>query len=302
VFNTIVDQQIDRFNEYLDSISPDELQKRSEEWQRKCDEDFAALKTALSHDSCYYCGHSLTHFSRKSPCFHWLLWKAKGLRKKYFPLLFATTSYHQVETYLRWVANSEAPIQNINDLVEEKSSTKFIETTIRYKNLEWSFSCSHGDRLGHKDKTMGRDPHYHFQMKIDSKVVINYNGLHIPFTEYDEFCFAVERGAFNRLKAAHTYGAGMQALFDNYSGEELVSLMRKATDEETATYNVSTILTADPWTTISGEQIAELAERRNRTGESFAKLARDIPNASVQAIISPGPGVPEIASRKKNRS
>ena len=42
--------------------------------------------------------------------------------------------------YLRWVANScSKPIQNINDLVVDKSPKKVIEETIRYKNLEWSF-------------------------------------------------------------------------------------------------------------------------------------------------------------------
>jgi hypothetical protein len=183
--------------------------------------------------------------------------------------LYEQKSFHQLEAYLRWVANCDKPFKNINDLVEEKSSTKFIEETIRYKNIEWSFSCSHGDRAGHKDKHEGRMPHYHFQMKVDGNVVINYNGFHIPFDDYDEFSFAVKADKFDRLKARHVQGAGMQSMFDHMSPEEIVDGMRYAENENDAELDVGIMIQADEGTTISGEDIADMLEERKRTGVSI---------------------------------
>jgi hypothetical protein len=35
-------------------------------------------------------------------------------------------------------------------MTEEGTGTKLFELTIRYKNLEWSISCSESDYLGHE--------------------------------------------------------------------------------------------------------------------------------------------------------
>ncbi len=40
---------------------------------------------------------------------------------------------------------------------------------------------------------------------------------------------------------------------------------------------------------------------RKRTGVSMAKLVQRLKNVKVQTFISSGPGVPEIAARKRNR-
>ncbi len=293
------DFEFKKFNEYLNSIPIDKLHAKNEKQTKKDEEDFQELRVALAQDKCNYCGNPLSHFSDKRPCFHWLL-KPEGFKKKNFPLLFRQKGFHQLEAYLRWVANCEKPMRNINDLVEEKSSSKIIEETIRYKNLEWSFSCSIGDRQGHKDSYEGKMPHYHFQMKVDGNVTINYSGFHIPFNDYDEFCFAVKDNKFDRLKSAYVCGAGMQTLFDHMSPEELVDNMRHA-EEEDAALNVSIMIQAVEGTTISGDEIADMLEERRRTGVSMAKLVQRLENVKVQTIISPGPGVPEIAARKRNR-
>ncbi|MFZ4500567.1 MAG: hypothetical protein ACOYMZ_03725 [Minisyncoccia bacterium] len=52
---------------------------------------------------------------------------------------------------------------------------------------------------------------------------------------------------------------------------------------------------------LSGDDIADMIEERKRTGVSMAKLVQRLKNVKVQTIISPGPGVPEIAARKRNR-
>jgi len=294
------DDEFKKLNEHLNSIPIDKFHTENEKQAKKNEKDFQELKMALAQDKCNYCGNLLSHFADKKPCFHWLL-KPRGFKKRHFPLLFKQKNFHQLETYLRWAANCEKPMKNINDLVEEKSSSKIIEETIRYKNLEWSFSCSHGDRQGHKDSLEGKMPHYHFQMKVDGNVIINYSGFHIPFDDYDEFCFAVKDNKFDRLKSGHIHGAGMQAMFDYISPEELVDNMRHAENEEDAELDVSIMIQADEGTTISGDEIADMLEERKRTGVSMAKLVQKLKNVNVQTIISPGPGVPNIATRKRNR-
>lgn len=93
----------------------------------------------------------------------------------------------------------------------------------------------------------------------------------------------------------------MQGMFDRMNDEELIDSMVKADSEEDAQFHVSTLIMADEGTTISGDDIADLYEERKRTGASMAKLVRRLENVKVQSVISPGPGVPEIAARNKNR-
>ncbi len=294
------DERIKKFNDHLNSLPIEQLYAEGNKQHKKNEEDFQKLKTALAEDRCNYCGNPLSHFSEKKPCFHWLL-KPNGFKKRHFPLLYKQKSFHQLEAYLRWVANCDRPMKNINDLVDEKSSSKFIEETICYKNIEWSFSCSHEDRVGHKDRHEGQIPHYHFQMKVDGNVVINYNGFHIPFADYDEFFFTVKAGKFDRLRARNVQGAGMQDMFDRMSPEEIVDNMEHAEDVGGAELNVDTIIQADEGTTISGDDIADMIEERKRTRVPMAKLVQGLKNVKVQTVISPGPGVPEIAARKRSR-
>jgi hypothetical protein len=61
------------------------------------------------------------------------------------------------------------------------------------------------------------------------------------------------------------------------------------------------MMTAKDGSLISGDAIAELIRESKRTGVPFAKLASKIKNASIKTIITPGPGVPDIASRKGGR-
>lgn len=295
-----MDSKNERFNRLLNKIPIEELQAKSQEDLKKNLQDFQKLKDYLSRGECVYCGKSISSFSKDKPCFHWLL-NPKGFKKKFFPLLYKEKGFHQLEAYLRWVANCEKPMQNINDLVEEKSSSKFIEETIRYKNIEWSFSCSYGDFKGHVDAHEGKNPHYHFQMKVDGNVIINYNGFHIPFNDYDDFCFAVKRGDFERLKEAPYVGAGMQALLDNTTAEELIDKMESADDVDSAQLHISIMIEADEGSLIYGDEIADLIEEKKRTGVPLAKLVQKLKNVKIKTIISPGPGVPEITGRSKNR-
>lgn len=285
---------------YLASLSREEIERLSNEEFEEAKRDFQELKLALEMGKCSMCGQTLTHFSEKKPCFHWLL-NPKGFKKKHFPLLYQKYCFHKLESYLRWVANADIPLKNINDLVEEKGSSKKIEITIRYKNLEWSFSCSDEDFKGHANRHEGTEPHYHFQMKVNNNVMINYSGFHIPFHDEDFFTFSVKDGEFEEMRHEHIEGAGMQTLLDNMDPEEIINNMRKTDDYGNAMLHTSTIVQADPGTTISGETLTRLVKEHNETGVSMAKLLKGLPNAKVTSIISPGPGVPEIAKRASRR-
>ncbi len=293
-----------KFNNYLNSIPLEELHAKNQKDLDKAQKNFQELKKALAQGKCSFCGNELSYFSEKKPCFHWLL-KPNGFKKRHFPLLYTQENFHQLEAYLRWVANCEAPMVNINDLVEEKSSSKIIEETICYKNLEWSFSCTENCMRGdsHKSKDGEKIPHYHFQMRVDGNVIINYNGFHVPFHDYDHFCFAVKRGEFDRLRGHHVEGAGMQALLDNFTPEELIDHMQKPPDDagRKQQFHLGTLVVADEGTTMSGDDIADIIEEHNRTGVPMAKLIRKLKNVNVETIISPGPDVPKIAARKPNR-
>lgn len=287
-------------NKYLEDISDEELKKRSNEEYAKAEKDFKELKESLAEGKCSFCRNPISHFSDKKPCFHWLL-KPNGFKKRHFPLLYKKYSFRRMEAYLRWVANTDVPLKNINDLVEEKTSSKKIELTISYKDLEWSFSCSESDYSGHQNKQEGKEPHYHFQMKKAGNVIINYGGFHIPFHDEDFFSFALAEGKIPRLGYKHIHGAGMQELLDNFSAEEILEQMIKADNEEDAQFHTSTLVEAEPGTTISGSDIADLVKEHKRTGIPMARLIQKLSNVKETSYITPGPGVPELAKRTPRR-
>ena len=296
------DQKYEAFNDRLNALSDEEISAREHEHFTQTARDFADVCDALKKSKCHYCQQPISYFVESKPYFHWLL-KPNGFKKKHFPKLFEQTGFRRLNTYLRWIANSEKTLQNINDLKCESHNHKFIEESIKYREFEWSFSCAESDRAGHSGSRNGSMPHFHFQMRINGNAFIDYTDFHIPFTDYDHFSFAVEEGRFERLIAHRTFDAGMQTLFDaNSDSERLVDSLRYTKDEENAALHTEFILMAEPGHTISGDEIAAMFEERERTGTSFGVLARKLKNVSVEAYVSAGPGVPEKAVRKSRGS
>lgn len=290
-----------KFNKILSKIPYEKLKEIGDRDHEQAEAEFREFKTALEQGLCSYCGQPIGYFSSDKPCIHWLL-NPSGFKKKYFPLIYAKRGFHQMEAYLRWLANAEAPLKNINDLAVEINQSKIIELTIKYKNLEWSFSCSQGDYEGHKNKYNGQLPHFHFQMKCDGHVIINYSGFHIPFNDYDQFAFAVKRGDINKLRYSHSRGSGMQSLMEKMSLEEILEGMKNAgNDMEKEEFHLSTDIEADPGTTISGDDSADLIKESNETGEPLANLVRKLKNVRITTTITPGPAIPKIAGRKPRK-
>lgn len=199
------------FNRTLDSIPKDvvELFQRHEDEQNK--RDFTSLCDSLNEGQCSLCDHALDYYDESSPCFHILL-NPQIKRKMREQLFNKPVSFIKLYTYLSWIANSDKPFENINDLPSNPLSNHLFESTIRYKNIEWSFSLKTGDYEGHKGKQIGSASHYHFQMTVDGNVVIPYNKTHIQFEPYDYLYFEMIKQ--NAVSVDLQYAAGMDSLKD----------------------------------------------------------------------------------------
>lgn len=205
-----------------------------------------------------------------------------------------------MECYTRWVANLENPIKNVNDISDERPEKKVFETTIKYKNLEWSFSCSPSDIEGHKNSPLTNFPHFHFQMRLDRRPFIDYTDFHIPFIEEDLWKLAMLSQSEMPFQHNFRYGEGMQCLLDDKVIDKVADISQPAEDEAEAMLSVDTLVIAKPGQTISGEDIMRLIEESKATGEPIAKLAHRL-DVDVQSFVSPGAGVPKIAGRSSTK-
>lgn len=120
---------------FLD-LSDQQIEETNKKVIEDTTKEYQEFKDALVKEICYMCNKSFSSFDVNEPCLHWLL-RPPSFDKKHLPLVYSQYDYNRIQPYLRWLANAEVPFKNINDLVEEKSSKKIIENTIRYKNFEW---------------------------------------------------------------------------------------------------------------------------------------------------------------------
>lgn len=166
------------------------LQQQHEHELKQNEVDFERLHSNLQRGLCYLCNHHIEYTDVSHPCFHWFINPNIDIKllKKYFKQQ-KPISYFRLYTYLTWVANTENPFININDTDDFNANSKIFEGTIRYKNIEWSFSLGKSDFEGHKLSAIGQMSHYHFQMKINDKIQIRYKDTHIPFTPADLLYF-----------------------------------------------------------------------------------------------------------------
>ncbi len=257
---------------------------------------YTQFKERFSKGECYICNSKLSDFDENNPCVHWLL-RPNGFKKEHFKLILEKFDYSNIDSYLRWVANQEVLLQNINDLSEEKKETMIFEYIIKYKNLEWAFSCSKNDFEGHKNTREGKDPHYHFQMRIGNLPFINFGDFHIPLSEYDKYMIRVRRNEIKDVIHFDVFGSGMQSLF-NLSPEEILKHAKTTEDFDKAAIHTSYVIQADPGKTISGDELADLMEESKRTGTPLWNLLPKLRSAKGIALVGPGDGVPEIFHRK----
>lgn len=284
-----------RARAHFDLMSDEER----EQWQDRNDEEHRTqhvyFRQGYRQGKCYLCGKDFKTISKDEPCLHWLLRQGR-FKPKDIKLIAAKFGYHQIAAYLRWCANEERLLANINDLREEAPEGKFLSSTISWKNIQWSFDCSENDLTGHGG-SHSNFPHYHFQMRIDGRQFINFNDYHLPFNDIDLFAFNLskEQGMHMDFGA---HGAGMQDAL-SFDPQSIIDCTQVSGSEEESAFNMSTMVIAqgEP---MRGEDIAEAMEESRRTGRSMASILHKRfkdSSVSVQTVISPSESVPKITPR-----
>lgn len=295
-----MNKDYDKIAEHLSSITDEDRNMFSAESVDSSLKEHAKFSAAFKAGECYLCSKSMSIFSSENPCLHWLL-KPKGFKKKNFTSVANRYSMFQIETYLRWVANTDKPAKNINALTEEGTG-KLREVTIRYKHLRWSFSCATNDLRGHKSSTHSNYPHYHFQMQIDSRPFINYNDFHLPLHENDITALELSQRIPEIFKIKFPGDEGIEDVLHPTNFRSLLNNPSLSSNPEAADISISSLLIANDGHKIDGEQLADLIERAKAEGVTIASLLHTIPNTSATTIISPGPSVVEQSPRKGGRS
>lgn len=290
----------EKYRRIFEGISPEEIEEMNrlndEEHQRQAEAFRAGYKKGI----CYLCDKPFKTISKSNPCLHWLLRQCE-FKKKDFPKIYEKYGYGNIAAYIRWCANQDRFLSNINDLKNEKSDRKVLSYTVKWKNVEWTFDCSKNDFQGHQGTSIDY-PHYHFQMRIDGRQFINFNNFHVPFTDHDLFILknSLEQGDWFKQNFG-AIGSGMQ---DAVSAEleDILEHTSRSDNEDEATYHFSTMIDARD-TPISGEEIYEIQKEAERTGKSFVFVAqkRLKERAKVQTVISPADSIPDIASRTEHK-
>ena len=143
-------------------------------------------------------------------------------------------SCFQLQSFLRWIASEEAFAGNINDLKDEGTG-KLIELTIRYENFEWSFSCGRGDLDGHETSSEEfRQPHYHFQMRVNKQAFIRFGDFHIPLSYDDVLYLEAQRVDPNLIKEHFTGGHGMNDVINDDTVEKIIMAPKSGGKEDEA--------------------------------------------------------------------
>jgi hypothetical protein len=278
--------------------APSEVREEINRKQKvAADVEHASFKEAFDQGNCYLCGDALTSFDESKPCAHWLL-NPTGFRKKqHFAKVTEKYGFHQLQSFLRWIANEDGFAKNINDMADEGTG-KLREVTIRYKDYIWSFSCTQNDFMGHGSGTH-QTPHYHFQMRQGPRSVINFNDFHVPFSDADIHEISAEM-ANPKIKRRWGHGEGMNSVFQPDIIEAMLDGdVVNSSGEGLGEFKFDHIIEADEGTSMNGDDIQALFQESKDTGVPVAVLLRKgrIPNAKVRTIVTPGPGVVEQKSR-----
>lgn len=281
-------------------MSPEERERISLENVQSTSAEHADFSAAFTRGHCYICEHPLTSFSKTRPCLHWFL-KPKGFKKNDIPAIAERFGLFQTQTYLRWVANTEAFAKHINDLTEEGTGTKLLELTIRFRSLEWSFSCAETDFQGHQTSQHAKHPHYHLQMRIDKRPFANFNDFHLPLHEGDILSVETKRRLPNIVRHKFPHGEGMADVLNEDTVEALVLHGESALVEDDASLKLDTIAIAEDGATISGDDLYEIIQEAKAKGVTVASLMHKLKNAKTRVFVTPGPGVVEQAPRTNRK-
>lgn len=280
-----------------DSLSQEELSELNRKEHAEHVRQVALFRNAYDRGLCSLCGEPFDRKRSEHPCSHWLLRRCK-FKKHELPDIARRYDYHKVASFLRWCANRESLLRNINDLKEERPARKVFCYTVKWKNIEWTFDCSESDLRGH-GAGHSSSPHYHFQMRIDGRQFINFGDFHLPLSDRDRFNLALR----NESRLHHSFGAAGSGMQDAVSADPtfIIDSVQPA-DEEEAVYHLSTTIRAgaEP---LSGDEIADVIEEARATGKSIAHVAKQrlSGRATIGTVVSPADSVPDIAQRTEHK-
>lgn len=290
-----------QYADFLKTLSLEQIAQGNALNHKNAEDEFRRFNEHFDAGSCYLCEKPLASFSKKLPCPHWLL-KPKGFKKNDLPAVAKHYGFYQIQAFLRWVANHDAFAKNINDLEAEGSGTKLFEVTIRWKNIEWAFSCAESDYQGHATSQHSKHPHYHLQMRLDNRPFINYSDFHLPFSEMDIINIEAMRANPDLVKQRFSFGEGMNDVLSDETVEHIVTRTMPAENEGDGTFKLDSIAMAEEGKTISGDDVYALIQEAKAKGVTVASLMHKLPNARTQVIVTPGPGVVEQAPRSGRKS
>lgn len=288
------------FANFLETLSEEERAWGNEESYRAAEAEHQRFLEYFQKKQCYLCDKPLASFSKKSPCPHWLL-KPKGFKKNDFLAISRRFGFFQIQSFLRWVANQEGFARNINDFPDEGTGTKLSEVTIKYKNIEWAFSCAETDYQGHATSQHAKHQHYHFQMRIERRPFINYSDFHVPFSEMDVINIEAMRAQPGKIKQRFSFGEGINDVLNDDTVEYIVNAAVSGDASEDAPFKFDTIAMAEEGKTISGDDLYEIIQEAKSKNVTVASLIHKLPNAQTRVIVTPGPGVVEQATRSGRR-
>lgn len=288
-----------RIKTFLQSLSPEEIEIGNRRDHAEHERQVAAFRAAYTVGKCYLCGEPFDQMRSSHPCSHWLLRRCR-FKKNDLLKVSKRYDYHNIAAFLRWCANEEVLLRNINDLSDEKSDRKVISYTIKWKNIEWTFDCTENDLNGH-GIGYSSAPHYHFQMRIDGRQFINFNEFHIPFSDRDLFQLSI-RDVPTVHHSFGTAGSGMQDAV-SVNPDHILEHSVTALNEDDATYHFSTMIEAIDQP-LSGDELHEIFEEAKRTNKSIAFVARQRlqGRANIQTVISPSDSIPDIAQRTEHKT
>jgi len=288
------------FANFLETLSEEERAWGNEESYRAAEAEHQRFLEYFQKEQCYLCDKPLASFSKKSPCPHWLL-KPKGFKKNDFLAISRRFGFFQIQSFLRWVANQEGFARNINDFPDEGTGTKLSEVTIKYKNIEWAFSCAETDYQGHATSQHAKHQHYHFQMRIERRPFINYSDFHVPFSKMDVINIEAMRAQPGKIKQRFSFGEGINDVLNDDTVEYIVNAAVSGDASEDAPFKFDTIAMAEEGKTISGDDLYEIIQEAKSKNVTVASLIHKLPNAQTRVIVTPGPGVVEQATRSGRR-
>lgn len=293
------DKAVARAKADFDKFTPEDLARWNEINEAEHHSQHESFIEGYKKDFCYLCEKDFKTVSKEDPCVHWLLRRGK-FKNKDITLIAKKFGYHNISSYLRWCANAERIAANINDLVAEAPDGKVLSSTIKWKNIEWSFDCSPNDFVGH-GSGHSNFPHYHFQMRIDGRQFINFNDYHLPFSDQDLFQMrlAKEPGMHFDFGA---HGFGMQDAM-SVDPADIVNYTTPTDDEAESVFNIQTMVMA-PNRPIKGEEIIAAFEESQRTGRTMASIFMERfegADVSVQSIVSPSESIPKITPRTEQK-